>query len=76
MSNQYDRIEKEDSNYLGALGLLTLQKDSELGIMRIYKKMENSFGGIQQDSPNGRAGRQLPIGIRETWRCLVERLGG
>ena len=36
-SGTYDRVEKEDSNYLGAWMYWTLQKDVDLGIMRIYK---------------------------------------
>ena len=68
MSNQYDRIEKEDSNYLGAWIYWTLQKDVELGIMRIYKNGELFMEGFNKTRPIG--------GPVESFRLGSGRLGG
>ena len=68
MSNQYDRIEKEDSNYLGAWVYWTLQKDSELGIMRIYKNGELFLEGFNKTRPMG--------GPVDSFRLGSGRLGG
>ena len=67
-NNQYDRIEKEDSNYLGAWVYWTLQKDSELGIMRIYKNGELFMEGFNKTRPFG--------GPVEHFRLGSGRLGG
>ena len=68
MSNQYDRIEKEDSNYLGAWIYWTLQKDVELGIMRIYENGELFMEGFNKTRPIG--------GPVESFRLGSGRLGG
>ena len=67
MSDQYDRIEKEDSNYLGAWVYWTLQ-DSELGIMRIYKNGELFLEGFNKTRPMG--------GPVDSFRLGSGRLGG
>jgi hypothetical protein len=68
MSNQYDRIEKEDSNYLGAWIYWTLQKDVELGIMRVYKNGELFLDGFNKTRPIG--------GPVESFRLGSGRTGG
>ena len=68
MSNQYDRVEKEDSNYLGAWIYWTLQKDTELGVMRIYKNGDLFMEGFNKTRPFG--------GPVENFRLGSARLGG
>ena len=53
MNNQYDRIEKEDSNYLGVWIYWTVQKDAELGIMRVYKNGELFAEAFNDTRPFG-----------------------
>ena len=68
MNNQYDRLEKEDSNYIGAWIHWTVQKDAELGIMRVYKNGELFMEGFNKTRPMG--------GPVEHFRLGSARLGG
>ena len=67
-AGQYDRIEKEDSNYLGEWIYWTLQKDVELGIMRVYKNGDLFMEGFNDTRPVG--------GPVENFRLGSARLGG